>query len=243
MKLLEGNYDCYLQSQRPIRYLTPFPGETSNTTMCVLISKNYPPRGKKKKPLSWAVRGKMASTAYPVTWLTLSSTPRVLAFSQSQLSVGEYFPHDYKSINKPQQTTPPACIWSHQIQKCGQKKKSQGGSRTTVLSLKWIASGFSWAGHKAGWRCNTHVTDTGRWADICCTGSSESAFCLRHGISLTLSWTGCRCGNPHTSSSGLSLAVRVSVTLRLLKGLTFTDSRRGVGGFPSAPCLTDPEQE
>lgn len=49
MKLLEGNYDCYLQSQRPIRYLTPFPGGTSNTTMCVLIAKNYP-REKKKSP-------------------------------------------------------------------------------------------------------------------------------------------------------------------------------------------------
>lgn len=46
MKLLEGNYDCYLQSQRPIRYLTSFPGETSHTTMCVLISKNYPARKK-----------------------------------------------------------------------------------------------------------------------------------------------------------------------------------------------------
>lgn len=186
----------------------------------------------------------MSSIAYPVTWLTLSSTPRVLAFSQSQLSVVEYFPHNHKSINKLQQTTPPACIWSHQTQKCGQKKnKRQGGSRTTVVSLKWIASGFSWAGHKAGWRCNAHVTDTGRWADICCTGSSEGAFCLRHGISLTLSWTGSRCENPHTSSSGLSLAVRGSVTLRLLKGLTFIDSRRGVGGFPSAPCLTDLKQE
>lgn len=47
MKLLEANYDCYLQSQRPICYLTSFPGGTSHTTMCVLISKNYPPRGKK----------------------------------------------------------------------------------------------------------------------------------------------------------------------------------------------------
>lgn len=49
MKLLEENYDCYLQSQRPIRYLTSFPGGTSHTTMCILISKNYPP---KEKPLS-----------------------------------------------------------------------------------------------------------------------------------------------------------------------------------------------
>lgn len=40
MKLLEGNYDCYLQSQRPINYLTSFPGETSHSTMYVIISRN-----------------------------------------------------------------------------------------------------------------------------------------------------------------------------------------------------------
>lgn len=44
MKLLEGNYDCYLQSQRPIRYLTSFPGGSSHMTLCVLISRNYPPK-------------------------------------------------------------------------------------------------------------------------------------------------------------------------------------------------------
>lgn len=38
MKLLEGNYDCYLQSQRPNCYLTSFPGRTTHTAMCALIS-------------------------------------------------------------------------------------------------------------------------------------------------------------------------------------------------------------
>ena len=46
MKLLERNYDCYTQSQRPIRYFTPFPGRSSHRTMCLTISKNYPQRTK-----------------------------------------------------------------------------------------------------------------------------------------------------------------------------------------------------
>lgn len=51
MKLLEGNYDCYLQSQRPGRHLTSSPGGSSHTTICALISKHYPPR-EAKTPLS-----------------------------------------------------------------------------------------------------------------------------------------------------------------------------------------------
>lgn len=44
MKRLEGNYDCCLQSQRSICYLTSFPGRYSNTTMYeVLVERNKKP--------------------------------------------------------------------------------------------------------------------------------------------------------------------------------------------------------
>ena len=94
MKLLEGNYDCYLQSQRPIRYLTSFPGGTSHTTMCVLISKNYPPR---KKSHYHECKRKMSSTAYSITWRTLKEHFRFLRFLSlgAYISWFEYLPHIY----------------------------------------------------------------------------------------------------------------------------------------------------
>lgn len=101
MKLLRGNYDCYLQSQRPIRYLTSFPGGTSHTTLCVLISKNYPEGG---KSLIMSAREKMSSsTAYSITWLTLLKEPsRFLWFLSlsSYFSWGEHFPHNCLSIRQ-----------------------------------------------------------------------------------------------------------------------------------------------
>lgn len=85
MKLLEGNYDCYLRSQRPIRYLTSFPGGTSHTTMCVLISR-ITHQDKKKACVMSVGEKKMSSTVYSITRLTLfKRTPQVLVISQSLL--------------------------------------------------------------------------------------------------------------------------------------------------------------
>lgn len=117
--------------------------------------------------------------------------------------------------------------------------KKKNGKVKQGPSLEWIGWGVSWAGHQAAWRWNARVTDSGRRADICCTGGEPPAFVMPLAKSSLVLGLIVGISTHHLALCFRCVAMRAPVTWPYWKDEDSFTWRDGGWGFPSSPCRSD----